>query len=120
MEASNGHPYTWCDPEHDDSQTGIPSRSVNGWVRLTRWGGQQTVLQVTTVRVFQRVYMEILWPPPRRGYPVYEDGFPAGRIECLPEDEALAWLDKHGLPLPGSVALDEQDAQDSAAVMPHA
>jgi hypothetical protein len=109
METTNGHPYTWCDPEHEESHGGIAHRAVNGWVRLTRWNGQQTVLKVETVRVFQRVYMEILWPPPRLGYPVYEDGFPAGRIECLPESEALVWLEKHGLPLPGDVARSEQD-----------
>ena len=100
MDNSNGHPYTWCDPEHEDGQGSIPHRSVNGWIRLTRWGGQQTVLKVATVRVFQRVYMEILYPPPRHGYPVYEDGFPAGRIECIPDEEALEWLDKRGMQLP--------------------
>jgi hypothetical protein len=118
MDMSNGYPYGWCEPEHEEHQSGIEHRAINGWVRLTRWNGQETVLKVATVRVFQRVYMEILWPAPRQGYPIYTDGFPAGRIECLPEDEALAWLDKHGLPLPGSVELSEQDAPHDAAVLP--
>lgn len=98
MDATNSQPYSWFDPETDSVP--IPHRAVNGWVKLTRWSGAQTVVKVATVRLFGHLTADILYPPRPTGYPAYDDMFLGGRAECIPEADALAWLKQHGLPLP--------------------
>lgn len=112
METSNGQPYSWFDPETDSVH--IPHRAVNGWLRITRWNGQATVVQVETVRLFGHLTANILYPPRPKGYPLYDDMFLGGRAECIPEAEALAWLAKHNLPLPAAVTAARQEADDAA------
>jgi phage anti-repressor protein len=98
-------------PEHDDDSESIPRRQLTGWVRIKYIGGKTEVLKVETVRVVDSVFMNILYPPQRKDYPVYERSFPAVRIECIPEAEAVAWLTKRGLPLPDS---NDTAARDGA------
>jgi hypothetical protein len=98
----NGQPFTWFVPEKDGEQDGsIPHRIYNGWVKLTRWNRQTAVVKVETVRLFGVVTGEIVYPPRPPGYPLFDDLFLGGRIECIPDDEAHAWLRAHGLPVPG-------------------
>lgn len=109
MDSTNGLPYTWFEHDgNDDTGSGIPSRAYNGWLKITRWNRQETVIKVETVRFLGTVTGNILYPPRPEGYPLYDDLFlQGGRKECITEEEALAWLRKHGLPLP--------DAQESEA-----
>jgi phage anti-repressor protein len=100
-------------PEHDDDSESIPRRQLTGWVRIKYIGGKTEVLKVETVRVVDSVFMNILYPPQRKDYPVYERSFPAVRIECIPEAEALTWLTKRGLPLP-----DHRDGEVRANTVP--
>jgi phage anti-repressor protein len=100
-------------PEHDDDSESIPRRQLTGWVRIKYIGGKTEVLKVETVRVVDSVFMNILYPPQRKDYPVYERSFPAVRIECIPEAEAFTWLTKRGLPLP-----DSRDTEVRANAIP--
>jgi hypothetical protein len=116
MENSNGQPYTWCEPDRDDEdESTIPRRVYDGWVRVTRWDGSMTVVKVETVRFFGWVKGEIVYPTRTKGYPLYDDLFARGRVECIPEAEALAWLTQHKLPLP--VPSDEETTRREFAEM---
>lgn len=113
MDTSNSHdlPYQWvADPDSEVDQDGrVPQRSYNGWIRITRpWNGHRTVVKVEIVRFVGRLYMERLYPPRPAGYPFFLYGLPGGDIECITEEEALAWLKQHNLPLP------EPQVQDDA------
>jgi hypothetical protein len=107
----NGEPYSWFDPETDSVH--IPHRAVNGWLRIRRWNGQQTVVQVETVRLFGHLTANILYPPRPKGYPLYDDMFLGGRAECIPEAEALAWLAQHNLPLPETAAVRVREGEEA-------
>jgi hypothetical protein len=105
MDAKNGtngaeQPFTWCDPDMGEHEGSIPHRRVDGWVKVTRWNGQQTVVKVETVRLFGHLTADILYPERPKGLPLYDDMFLGGRTECITEADALAWLQAHNLPLP--------------------
>ena len=113
MEASNGQPYSWFDPETDSVH--IPHRAVNGWLRITRWNGQVTVVQVETVRLFGHLTAEVLYPPRPKGYPLFDDMFLGGRAECIPEGEAIDWLIRHNLPVPETATVVMHEAEEATA-----
>ena len=105
MEQHQTQPWTGYVPEtDDDDSTSIPRVPVNGWIKCTYWNGKVKVFKVRSVRVFEGVMAEQLYPPRPKGYPAYDDMFPRGRLEVIPESEALAWLEQHGMPVPGEAA----------------
>src|SRR5262245_60621518 len=94
-------PFSSFVPDGEDDSPSIPRRPVNGWVKRRRWDGREDVFHVQTVRVFEAVMAEQVYPPPPPGHIIYLDMFPRGRLEVIPEAEAHAWLSEHGLPVPG-------------------
>jgi hypothetical protein len=89
-------------PEREEDESpSIPRVQIDGWIKITYWNGRTKVLKVRTVRVFENVMAEQLYPPSPQGYPIYDDMFPRGRLAVIPEAEAHAWLREHGLPVPG-------------------
>jgi hypothetical protein len=111
MESTNGQPYTWFEHEgNEDTGSAIPHHAYNGWLKITRWNRHETVMKVETVRFLGTLTGNIVYPPRPKGYPMFDDLFlQGGRKECITEAEALAWLRKHGLPLP-----EAQDAEATA------
>jgi hypothetical protein len=95
------------EPEHDDDSESIPRVRLDGWIKITFPGGRTQVLKVQTVKVLERVSLEVLYPEERQGYPVYESGFLWARIARIPEGEAIAWLQKRGKSVPRAVPMQE-------------
>jgi hypothetical protein len=101
MEERKPQVFSSFDPGTEEESPGIPRVQVDGWIKITYWNGRTKVLKVRTVRVFESVMAEQLYPPSPQGYPVYDDIFPRGRLAVIPEAEAHAWLQEHGFPVPG-------------------